>query len=148
MKPYDNRNLGQHWLRACCLKAPSHYLNQCWLIISEVLWHSPESNFTGNALDICPWYVFENYLSRITAASHRGKWVNREGGREGVHSLFSPNGNMTRRINYGTVEGSAEVHPLFPFPPFIHHEAWLDVWAWMNNYISFNPELYDDLSMP
>ena len=25
---------------ACCLMAPSHYLNQCWLIISKVLWHS------------------------------------------------------------------------------------------------------------
>ena len=25
---------------ACCLKAPSHYLNQCWLIITEVQWHS------------------------------------------------------------------------------------------------------------
>ena len=24
---------------ACCLTAPSHYLNQCWLIISKVLWH-------------------------------------------------------------------------------------------------------------
>ena len=25
---------------ACCLTAPSHYLNQCWLIINWVLWHS------------------------------------------------------------------------------------------------------------
>ena len=25
---------------ACCLMAPSHYLNQYWLIISEVQWHS------------------------------------------------------------------------------------------------------------
>ena len=25
---------------ACCLTAPSHYLNQCWLIFSEVQWHS------------------------------------------------------------------------------------------------------------
>ena len=25
---------------ACCLMAPSHYLNQCWLIISEVQWRS------------------------------------------------------------------------------------------------------------
>ena len=25
---------------ACCLTAPSHHLNQCWLIISEVQWHS------------------------------------------------------------------------------------------------------------
>ena len=25
---------------ACCLTAPSHYLNQCWLIMSKVQWHS------------------------------------------------------------------------------------------------------------
>ena len=25
---------------ACCLTAPSHYLNQCWLIINKVWWHS------------------------------------------------------------------------------------------------------------
>ena len=23
----------------CCLMAPNQYLNQCWLIISEILWH-------------------------------------------------------------------------------------------------------------
>ena len=28
---------------ACCLTAPSHYLNQCWLIISKVHWHSSEA---------------------------------------------------------------------------------------------------------
>ena len=37
---------------ACYLMAPSLYLNQYWLIISEVLWHSPEGNFTGDAKDI------------------------------------------------------------------------------------------------
>ena len=31
----------------CCLTAPSHYLNQCWLIFKGALWHSPESNFIG-----------------------------------------------------------------------------------------------------
>ena len=30
---------------AWCLMAPSHYLNQCWLIITEVLWHSLNTNF-------------------------------------------------------------------------------------------------------
>ena len=30
---------------ACCLTAPSHYLNQCWLIIRKVLWHSSEGIF-------------------------------------------------------------------------------------------------------
>ena len=28
------------------LTAPSHYLNQCWLIISKVQWHSSGCNFT------------------------------------------------------------------------------------------------------
>ena len=27
---------------ACCLMAPSHDLNQCWLIIGEVPWHSSQ----------------------------------------------------------------------------------------------------------
>ena len=31
---------------ACCLKAPSHYLNQCWLIISKIEWHSSKGKFT------------------------------------------------------------------------------------------------------
>ena len=30
---------------ACCLTAPSHYLNQCWLIISKVRWHSSKGKF-------------------------------------------------------------------------------------------------------
>ena len=35
---------------ACCLTAPSHYLNQRWLIISNVLWHSSEGNFIRDTL--------------------------------------------------------------------------------------------------
>ena len=30
----------------CCLTAPSHYRNQCWLMIREVLWRSPDSDLT------------------------------------------------------------------------------------------------------
>ena len=33
---------------ACCLTAPSHYLNPHWLIISEFLCHLPEGSSTGN----------------------------------------------------------------------------------------------------
>ena len=43
---------------------------------SEVLWHSPEGNFTGNADDIYPWYGFKIYYFKITATSPRGQWVN------------------------------------------------------------------------
>ena len=60
---------------ACCLTAPSHYLNQCSLIISEGSRHLHEANFTGNAHDIYPWYEFENYQIKTTAISPRGQWV-------------------------------------------------------------------------
>ena len=46
---------------ACYLKAPCHYLSQCWLLISQVLWYSPEGNFTWDAQDISSWYEFEYY---------------------------------------------------------------------------------------
>ena len=60
---------------ACCLTATNHYLDQCWLTISEVLWHSPESNFKRNAQDIYPWYELENYWFRITVKYYRDQWV-------------------------------------------------------------------------
>ena len=59
---------------AWCLTAPSHYLNQCWLIINEVLRHSPQGSSTGNAQDIYRSYEFENYYSKIRATSPRGQW--------------------------------------------------------------------------
>ena len=43
----------RHWsgmtldqVMACCLMAPSHYLNQCWVIISKIQWYSSKGNFT------------------------------------------------------------------------------------------------------
>ena len=53
-----------------------HYLNQCWLIISEVLCHSPEGNFKWKDQDIHPWYRFENDQFNITTAYPRDQWVN------------------------------------------------------------------------
>ena len=61
---------------ACCLTAPSHYLNQCWLMISEVFWHSPDSNFIENTWDIYHWNEFENYSFETVVKSPRGQCVN------------------------------------------------------------------------
>ena len=57
MTPYGDRDLAQTLAQAiaCCLTAPSHYLNQCWLIISEVQWHSYLGNFTRDASTINHW---------------------------------------------------------------------------------------------
>ena len=38
-----------------CLTAPSHYLDQRWLIISKVQWHSSECNFTRDTSAISHW---------------------------------------------------------------------------------------------
>ena len=42
--------LGQ--IVACCLTAPIHYLNHCWLIIRLVQWHSSEGKFAGDTSTI------------------------------------------------------------------------------------------------
>ena len=47
-------------IMAWSLMAPSHYLNQCWLIIREVLWHSPEGNFIEREREIKFIGLFEN----------------------------------------------------------------------------------------
>ena len=49
---------------ACCLTAPSHYLNQCWLIISKVLWHSSEGNFIRDTSATIHQSWLENYLPK------------------------------------------------------------------------------------
>ena len=45
---------------ACCLPAPSHYMNQCWLIISKVQWHSSKDKFTRDNSAINHWNYLEN----------------------------------------------------------------------------------------
>ena len=47
LRPSDAKWRQRSWTKlvqvmACCLTAPSHYLNQYWLIISNVLWHLSE----------------------------------------------------------------------------------------------------------
>ena len=60
---------------ACCLSAPSHYLNQCWLIIIKVQRHSSEGNFTIDTSAINHWNYLTNYLSKISFKFPRGQWV-------------------------------------------------------------------------
>ena len=40
---------------ACCLTAPSHYLNQGWLIISKIQINSSDGNFTRDTSVINDW---------------------------------------------------------------------------------------------
>ena len=54
-------------LSLCELMAPTQYLNQCWLVISEVQWHSSECNFTRNtsAINLLNLLKKKKYSSKI-----------------------------------------------------------------------------------
>ena len=49
-QPRSGSTLAQ--VMACCLTAPSHYLNQCWPIINKVQWHPSECNFRKKNSDV------------------------------------------------------------------------------------------------
>ena len=56
-------------------EAPSQYLNQCWFVISNDLWHCPEGNFTVIAQSVKPQTEFKNYTFKITTTYPRGQCV-------------------------------------------------------------------------
>ena len=82
---------------ACCLMAPSHYQNQCQLIISEVQWHSSEKILEFNSLrpnDVIWWHRSRSTLAQVMACclttpshylnqcwliSRKGQWHSVEG---------------------------------------------------------------------
>ena len=69
----------QHWSGstfACCLMAPSHYLNHCWHHISEILWYSPGKNFQVIAYATILNDGFENDTFKITATLPSDQLVN------------------------------------------------------------------------
>ena len=63
---------------ACCLIAPSHYLDQCWLNINEVLWHSIHMRtilqWVSGATIL--YNEFDCYICEISITSTRDQWVN------------------------------------------------------------------------
>ena len=59
----------------CCLVAPRHYLIQCWLLICEFLWQSPESNVTVTALATILYHEVGNYTCKKLSHFPRGQWV-------------------------------------------------------------------------
>ena len=51
-------------IMVCRLTAPNHYLNQYWLIINGVLWHSPKINFQGSAHCVNFYNEFEKCICK------------------------------------------------------------------------------------
>ena len=58
-------------VRACYLTASSHYMNQCWLILSKVQWHSSEGIIRSEV----KCNKNENYIFEIPSRFPRDQWV-------------------------------------------------------------------------
>ena len=72
----------------CCLIAPSHYLNQCCLIISEVQWQSSEANFTRNTSAISHQNQLQNYLDIRSYSNLPGVNVLTHWGRDEMDAIM------------------------------------------------------------
>ena len=72
--PYGDINLGYIGSGTGLLHdKASHYMSQCWQLISRVLWYSPDSNFEVSAQDIL-WvisleFIFLKLQPHLTGAS-------------------------------------------------------------------------------
>ena len=75
LPPWLNDAIWQHrsysilvQVMACCLMGPSPCLNQCWHLISEILWCSRESNLTAaRAQAVILYNESDGYTSKVTA---------------------------------------------------------------------------------
>ena len=75
MMPYDIRELGQYWYRQWLIasSAPSHYLDQCWLLVNWIL----SSQLQRNLIHIANiFFVFENVISKLAAILFRPQYAN------------------------------------------------------------------------
>ena len=59
----------------CCLTAPSHHLNQCWLIIREVLWHWAGCIIIRRFKESDQLNEIENCSFEMASRSPRGQWL-------------------------------------------------------------------------
>ena len=97
------------------LSTPGHYLNQCWLIISEVSGYSPESYFTGNSQDI-------RYLSVIWVLRNIAWWR---------HQMETFSALLAICVGNSPVTGE-----------FPHKGQWRGalmfslIWAWKNGWVN------------
>ena len=70
-----NKKVSIGTVMACCLTTPSHYPKQCWIFVSEVLWHLHKSNFTVSVQSTILYNEFQNHTFKIITTSPRGQWV-------------------------------------------------------------------------
>ena len=54
---------------------PSHYLNQCWVIVNWTLWNKVQWNFNQNTKLFIQKNASENIVCEMASILSRGRWV-------------------------------------------------------------------------
>ena len=83
--PHIYTEWGQHWFRYWLVAylAPSHYLNQCWVLVNWTLRNKLQRNFNQNTKLFIHKSASENIVCEMVAILSRGRWVNRPQGNTG-----------------------------------------------------------------
>ena len=68
------KEFGQQ-VMACCLRAPSHYLNQCWLFMTEIINRKKSWKLNQNAI-FFQQNLFENVICEMPTILFRPHCVN------------------------------------------------------------------------
>ena len=101
---------------ACCQMAPSHYLNQCWLIIKGVLWHSPQSNFTRSTHGLSDMCLVISYFNSLRPRQNRRHFA------DNIFKCIFLNENVWILINISL--------KFLPKGPIDHIPALVQIMAW------------------
>ena len=72
---------GQHWFREwlAIYSAPSHYLNQCWVMVNWTLSNKLQWKFNQNTKLFIHKNASENIVCEMATILPRGRWVNPDG---------------------------------------------------------------------
>ena len=85
---------GQHWFKLWLVahSAPSHYLNQCWVIVDWTRRNKFQWNFSQNIILFIHKNASETNVCEMAAILSRGRWVNtlrpRQNGRHFADDIF------------------------------------------------------------
>ena len=127
---------------ACCLTAPSHYLKQCWLIISEIPWHSSQ----GIILRRCEHTNQQNKIEycnfKMASRSPRGQWVKQK-----ELTYVCAKMCISTSLLFRAVAIRAWISNYIHIKLDVITNQCHNVRAWMSNYIPHKTRRYNSLSM-